>query len=62
MFLLNHGETSRAPLPAAGPDREGTRFLHGRDQIFREVRVEYNYDPIDTVYREIAIVQDESPW
>ena len=34
----------------------------GNSDIFKEVRVEYNFDPINGVYREIAIVRDESLW
>ena len=31
----------------------------GNSDIFKEVRVEYNFDPINGVYREIAIVRDD---
>jgi hypothetical protein len=34
----------------------------GLSDVFKEVRVEYNFDPINGVYREIAIVRDESLW
>ena len=37
-------------------------FYTGNADVFKEVRVEYNFDPINTVYREIAIVRDESLW
>ena len=37
-------------------------FYTGNSDIFKEVRVEYNFDPIHGIYREIAIVRDESLW
>ena len=37
-------------------------FYTGNSDIFKEVRVEYNFDPIHAIYREIAIVRDESLW
>jgi hypothetical protein len=37
-------------------------FYTGNSDVFKEVRVEYNFDPVNGVYREIAIVRDESLW
>ena len=63
VFLLNHGNTFYCPrcrqLGFSEPERG---FYTGTSDIFKEVRVEYNYDPINKVYREIAIVRDESLW
>ena len=33
-------------------------FYTGNSDVFKEVRVEYNYDPINGVYREIGIVRE----
>lgn len=63
VFLLNHGNTFYCPrcrqLGCTEPERG---FHAGTSEIFKEVRVEYNYDPINKTYREIAIVRDESLW
>ncbi len=34
----------------------------GSSEIYKEVRVKFNFDPENKVYRETAIVRDESVW
>jgi hypothetical protein len=63
VFLLNHGDTFYCPRCR----EEGTIIKEegrcaGNSDIFKEVRVEYNYDPIRRAYRELAIVRDEALW
>ena len=36
--------------------------LRNDDQVFKEVRIEYNYDARVEKFRDIAIVRDESLW
>jgi ribosomal protein S27AE len=63
VFLLNHGDTFYCPrCRQLGKVEKERGFYTGNTDIFKEVRVEYNFDPINTVYREIAIVRDESLW
>ncbi len=63
VFLLN--QEGEFCCPACGKpgrvERErGT--CQGEGERFKEVRVEYNFDSVDVVYREVAIVQDVSLW
>jgi hypothetical protein len=61
-FLLNHGnkficrhcqeEGMLVPERGLQARREG--------EPFKEVRVEYNYDPVGTRYQEVAIVRDDA--
>ena len=63
VFLLNHDGAWKCPAcgkPGRVERERGT--FHGRGERFKEVRVEYNFDPLDGVYREVAIVQDVSLW
>jgi hypothetical protein len=63
VFLLNHGDTFYCPRCRQLGKIENERgFYSGYSDIFKEVRVEYNFDPVNNVYREIAIVRDESLW
>ncbi len=63
VFLLNHGDTFYCPrCRQLGKVEKERGFYTGSSDIFKEVRVEYNYDPIHGIYREIAIVRDESLW
>jgi hypothetical protein len=63
VFLLNHGDTFYCPrCRQLGKVEKERGFYTGNADVFKEVRVEYNFDPINTVYREIAIVRDESLW
>jgi hypothetical protein len=63
VFLLNHGDTFYCPrCRQLGKVEKERGFYTGNTDIFKEVRVEYNFDPINSVYREIAIVRDESLW
>jgi ribosomal protein S27AE len=63
VFLLNHGDTFYCPrCRQLGKVEKERGFYTGNSDIFKEVRVEYNYDPIHGIYREIAIVRDESLW
>ncbi len=61
VFLLNHGDTLCCPRCCQlGKVEQERGFYTGNSDIFQEVRVEYNFDPIHSIYREIAIVRDES--
>ena len=61
VFLLNHGDTFYCPrCRQLGKVEKERGFYTGNSDIFKEVRVEYNFDPINGVYREIAIVRDDS--
>jgi len=63
VFLLNHGDTFYCPrCRQLGFAEKERGFYTGTSDIFKEVRVEFNYDPINKVYREIGIVRDESLW
>ncbi len=63
VFLLNHVDTFYCPrCRQLGKVEKERGFYTGNSDIFKEVRVEYNFDPINGVYREIAIVRDESLW
>ncbi len=63
VFLLNHGDTFYCPrCRQLGKVEKERGFYTGNTDIFKEVRVEYNFDPINGIYREIAIVRDESLW
>ncbi len=63
VFLLNHGDSFYCPRCRHQGEVEKERgFYTGDSDIFKEVRVEYNFDPTNTLYREIAIVRDESLW
>jgi hypothetical protein len=63
VFLLNHGENFYCPRCRNRGTVEAERgFQVGTTDIFKEVRVEFNYDPINGKYREIGIVRDESLW
>ena len=61
VFLLNHGDTFFCPRCRiqgfVEPERH-TSVIRGA--TYKEVRVEYNYDSVRNVYREIAIVRDEA--
>jgi len=63
VFLLNHGDTFYCPrCRQLGKVEKERGFYTGNSDVFKEVRVEYNFDPINGVYREIGIVRDESLW
>ena len=63
VFLLNHGDTLCCPrCRQLGKVEQERGYSTGNSDIFQEVRVEYNFDPIHGIYREIAIVRDESLW
>lgn len=63
VFLLNHGDTFYCPrCRQLGFSEKERGFYTGSSDIFKEVRCEFNYDPINKVYREIGIVRDESLW
>ena len=62
-FLLNHGNTYYCTRCRILGKIEAERGHYvGDTDIFKEVRVEYNYDVIHNAYQEIAIVRDESLW
>jgi predicted RNA-binding Zn-ribbon protein involved in translation (DUF1610 family) len=61
VFLLNHGQVFTCPkcgTQALVIDEEAQILNNCKE--FREVRVEYNFDPVLMKYREIAIVRDEN--
>ncbi len=63
VFLLNHEGAFYCPTCRKRGRVESERGFHSGDaDVFKEVRVEYNFDPINSLYREIAIVRDESLW
>jgi len=63
VFLLNHGKTFYCPRCRQLGNVQAERGSYtGDKEVFKEVRVEFNYDPMNGVYREIAIVRDESLW
>lgn len=63
VFLLNHSDTFYCPrCRIQGAVEQERGHYVGTGEIFKEVRVEYNYDPITKAYREIAIVRDEALW
>ena len=63
VFLLNHGQTFMCPRcreeGAIIPEKGS---YSGTSNVFKEVRVEYNWDNVNHEFREIAIVRDESLW
>lgn len=63
VFLINYGDTfhcGRCKQRGRAQAEQG--FYTGNSDVFKEVRVEFNYDPLRTAFREIAIVRDESLW
>jgi hypothetical protein len=62
VFLLNHGETFYCPRCRAVGSVVAERGISyaKADQPYKEVRVEFNYDPINGRFREIGIVRDEA--
>jgi hypothetical protein len=66
VFLLNHGDKFYCPrcrhlgtvVKETGHVDRGDRD----DAPFKEVRVEFNYDPTTKRFLEIAIVRDEAIW
>jgi len=63
VFLLNHEGPFFCPSCRKRGRIERERGCYiGSSDVFKEVRVEYNFDPITAVYRDIAIVQDVSLW
>jgi hypothetical protein len=63
VFLLNHGNTFFCPrCRVEGRSKPEVGSYTGDTEVFKEVRVEFNYDPLNDQFREIAIVRDESLW
>lgn len=63
VFLLNHGPQFYCPrCRDEGMVVKERGFADDISGVFKEVRVEYNYDPLIGRYREIAIVRDDSIW
>lgn len=63
VFLLNHGDTFWCPrCKQVGFIEKEYGTSTGNFGIYKEVRVEYNYDAVQKRYRELAIVRDESLW
>ena len=65
VFLLNHGDEFSCPrcrhngsmVPEVGYAEDVSE-----DAPYKEVRIEYNYDPHQARYRELAVLRDESIW
>jgi hypothetical protein len=63
VFLLNHGQTFLCPrCREDGEIAPEVGAYTGTSDVFKEVRVEYNYCAVNHEFREIAIVRDESLW
>jgi hypothetical protein len=63
VFLLNHEGPFFCPTcRQAGKIERERGFYTGTAEVFKEVRVEYNFDALSDTYREVAIVQDVSLW
>ncbi len=63
VFLLNHeGEFQCGGCGRPGRIERERGCTNGAGERFKEVRVEYNFDPLEGIYREVAIVQDVSLW
>lgn len=63
VFLLNHGPDFFCPrCKQTGDVVPESWSSEGEGRGYKEVRVEYLYDPMIDKYREIAIVRDESIW
>ncbi len=63
VFLLNHGNTFYCPrCQKLGHVEEERGSAANGALVFKEVRVEYNFELTQRKYREIAIVRDESLW
>ncbi len=63
VFLFNHDDTFYCPrCRQFGRVEKERGFYTGNSDIFKGVRVKYNFDRIHGIYREIAIVRDESLW
>jgi hypothetical protein len=64
VFLLNHSETFYCPRcrvrGSTVPEVGISKPVDGKP--FKEVRVEFNYDPTSRRFREIGIVRDEAIW
>ncbi len=65
VFLLNHGSTTfYCPRCLDIGEKVLERGTHNaKDGVaFKEVRVEFNYDPYKRRFKEIGIVRDEAIW
>lgn len=63
VFLLNQEGEFVCPVcrKCGRIEHESGHQLDDR-RSFKEVRVEYNFDPVEAGYRDVAIVQDVSLW
>lgn len=63
VFLLNHGDTFYCPrcreLGTVVPERG--HFV-GNSNVFKEVRVEFDYCAVNRKFKSIAVIRDESLW
>jgi hypothetical protein len=61
VFLLNCGNSFTCPRCRNGGNVKPERgFYVGNGEQWKEVRVEFNYNPITDSFREIGVVRDES--
>lgn len=60
VFLLNHERAFYCPnCRVSGFIEKETGYAEGNAEVFREVRVEFCFEPIEREYKGIAIVRDE---
>ncbi len=64
VFLLNHGKTFYCPRCRESGLVVAERGIsnHTDGVPFKEVRVEFNYCAVNSRFKEIAVVRDESIW
>ncbi len=64
VFLLNHGNAFYCPRCREAGLVVAERGIsdHRDGSTFKEVRVEFNYCPMNNKFKEIAVVRDESIW
>jgi len=61
VFLLEHGDTFWCPqCRSVGFIERETTKVEGDSDVFGQVIVEFNYDPCQKRYCELAIVEDEN--
>ncbi len=60
VFLLNHGEYKCDVCRVIGINVEETGTFEEVSENWKEVRVEYDYCPLEAKYKSIAIITDNS--
>lgn len=60
-FLINHGDVFYCPqCRQLGQVEQEKGFYRGEADNFKEVRVEFSYEPLTNTYRQTAIVRDDA--